>query len=96
MRPMFYAYPYQRACWDVHDQYILGDALLVAPVMQAGQERRRVYLPQGVKWIDAFNGNLHDGGVWVEYAANLETIPVFVRKDASDSSTLATQFMEAS
>ena len=80
------------ACWNVHDQYLFGDALLVAPVMEAGQETRRVYLPEGAQWIDAFNGDLHEGGVWIDQAVTLASIPVFVRKDAPDSSTLVTQF----
>lgn len=51
------------ACWAIDDQYLLGDDLLVAPVMN-DDGVRDVYLPRGA-WTDAWTGEVHEGGTWL-------------------------------
>lgn len=82
MRPMFYAYPDQPACWEMDDQYLFGPDLLVAPVLEAGQTSRTVYLPEGSAWIDAFSGARHAAGTRIEHTVSIDTLPVFVREGA--------------
>ena len=53
--------------------------LLVAPVLEPGARRRRVYLPAGARWVEAATGVEHAGGRWVEADAPLDVIPVFLR-----------------
>ena len=64
------------------DQYLFGPDILVAPILNAGQNQREVYLPEGVVWVDAFTGREHRGGQVTQMAAELESIPVFVRQRA--------------
>ncbi|MFK7693902.1 TIM-barrel domain-containing protein [Paenibacillus sp. HJGM_3] len=64
--------------WD--DQYMVGDALLVAPLF-TGESEREVLLPPGV-WYGLETGERYDGGQIVSIRAGLERIPVFV-KDGS-------------
>ena len=80
MRPMFVDFPDEQACWELDDQYMFGSDLLVAPVLEAGQTKRKVYLPAGVEWLDAWDGTLITGVGWVEVDSPLERIPVFWRK----------------
>ena len=47
MCPMFYEFPEQEICWDLKEQYMYGDSMLVAPILYEDTEERSVYLPQG-------------------------------------------------
>jgi alpha-glucosidase len=58
--------------------YMLGDNLLVASVVEEGARRRSVYLPAGRIWCDFWTGEWYPGGQTVTVAAPLERIPLFV------------------
>jgi alpha-D-xyloside xylohydrolase len=64
--------------WNIGDQWLLGDALLVAPIFDESN-RRAVYLPAGV-WTDWWTGERLSGGRWIAVTADLETLPLFVRE----------------
>jgi hypothetical protein len=59
-------------------QFMFGPALLVAPVLEAGARRRRLYLPKG-RWYDFWSDQPLVGGQWIEVDASLSRIPLFVR-----------------
>lgn len=80
MRTLFYTYPEDTACWEVEDEYLYGPDLLVAPVFQAGQRERQVYLPRGETWTELTTGKVCSGGRTVTAEAPLDTIPVFSRR----------------
>ena len=66
----------------VHDQYLLGPDLLVAPVLEPGAVTRRVVVPPG-RWDPLFvDGPGLQGPGEVEVLVTLEEIPVFVRAGA--------------
>ncbi|WP_043263321.1 glycoside hydrolase family 31 protein [Streptomyces sp. CT34] len=81
VRPLWWSAPRDRALRDCEDAFLLGDALLVAPVLEAGATRRAVRLPRG-RWYDTATGQAHEGPgrVWVE--APLSRIPVLARAGA--------------
>jgi alpha-D-xyloside xylohydrolase len=66
---------------DVKDQFMLGDALLVAP-MFTGDTARSVILPAG-KWYDFYTGALVGGGEIITAKPGLERIPLYVREGAT-------------
>lgn len=78
--------PIQRALGLAHpelgvhppDVYLLGDDLLVAPVVEAGATTRTLVLPEGT-WVDWFDGTVHEGGGEITVDAPLEKLPLFVR-----------------
>ena len=78
-RSMAMAYPADREAhaWDL--QYLLGPALLVAPIMQPGNEAR-VYLPKGDAWWDLNTGNRYEGGTTWTIQCGLDQYPVFGRE----------------
>jgi alpha-glucosidase len=78
MRPLFLAFPDDAATAGVQDQFMFGDSLLVAPVLEEGAVRRGVYLPAG-RWHDFWNGQAHDGPATVEVDAPLHKLPLFAR-----------------
>ncbi len=80
VRPLFWEFPDDPAAYGIGDQFLLGEELLVAPVLSEGATQRRVYLPAG-RWRawDA-PAEEHEGPVWLEsYPAPLARIPVFER-----------------
>lgn len=77
MRAMWYAFPNDKNCADLKDEYMFGDNYLVAPVTEAGAVSRRVYFPQGICWRDVDTGAEYSGGQLAEVDAPLERIPVF-------------------
>ena len=58
---------------------MFGPDLLIAPVVEKGCVKRKVYLPEGAVWKDACTGTIHEGGKTVEVDAPLERIPVFYK-----------------
>lgn len=66
--------------WNIGDQWLLGDALLVAPIFDESN-RRSVYLPAGM-WTDWWTGERLPGRRWIEVTANLGTLPLYVREGA--------------
>ncbi len=82
MRPLFFDFPGDAACWDAADSYMLGPDLLVAPVVEPGARSRGVHLPRGARWRCAWTGAEHDGGSTIEADAPLDRIPLFLRDGA--------------
>src|ERR1035438_40345 len=57
-------YPEDASTWSVDDQFLMGDALMVAPAF-AGEPVRSVYLPAG-DWYDSWSGKRHSGKQKIE------------------------------
>ena len=78
MRSMVLAFPKDRLAWPFEDQYMLGDTLWVAPVIQPGGEKQ-VYLPKG-GWYDYWTGKQIAGGQFLNTQSPLDRIPLYGRK----------------
>jgi alpha-glucosidase len=79
IRPTFYNFPDDEQCYADCDDFMLGESILVAPVVQMGERLRRVYLPAGPSaWINFHTGEKLAAGRFHEVAAGLETLPLFV------------------
>jgi hypothetical protein len=79
MRPLFVDFQDDPVCETVEDQFMFGPEVLVAPVLHQGQRERKVYLPVGADWTDAWSSKQYPGGQWIEVPAPLQTIPIFLR-----------------
>lgn len=82
MRPLALHWPADEDAVREDTQYLLGEGLMVAPVLRAGHRRRLVYLPAG-RWAEVFNlsefGAVHTGGQHVVANAPLHTLPMYLR-----------------
>ena len=81
MRAMVIEYENDPNVYGLEDQYMLGDSLLVAPMINEGAVSRNVYLPKG-KWLNWNTSEILEGGRVIEVKAPLNQIPLFV-KDGS-------------
>ncbi len=82
MRPLVYDFYRDEAVFNIGDEYMFGPDLLVAPVTEKGACSRRVYLPEGSVWKDAWTGETHKGKSWVTADAPIEQIPLYIRDNA--------------
>jgi alpha-glucosidase (family GH31 glycosyl hydrolase) len=78
MRGLFFEWPDEPRIWDHATQYLLGDDLLVAPVLEPRAESVEVFVPPG-EWLDAWTGELLCGPTVVSRHTPLDEIPVLVR-----------------
>lgn len=61
-------------------EFLLGDQILVAPVLHETHRTRDVYLPNG-NWIDGNSGEIYSGPKWLQnYNAPLDVLPYFIRQ----------------
>ena len=78
MRSMALAFPEDRLSWPFEEQYMLGDTLLVVPVLSPGG-KVSFYLPSG-RWFDIWQQVWVEGPGIFEQKVPLEFIPVFGRE----------------
>ncbi|MBN2472771.1 MAG: DUF5110 domain-containing protein, partial [Anaerolineae bacterium] len=63
---------------DCDDQYLHGDSLMLAPVVEQGAASRAVRFPAG-EWYDYWTGALQQGGETVTVEAPLHAVPLYAR-----------------
>ena len=81
-RPLAMHFENDRNTWAIHDQYMYGRDLLVAPVHKSAVKQWRAYLPAGETWIHLWSRKEYEGGQTVLVDAPFEQIPVFYRKNS--------------
>jgi alpha-glucosidase len=78
LRPLLLTFQDDADTHTLDDQFLCGDAFLVAPVIEEGAVRRSVYLPAGA-WYDFWTDEPFCGPARIEVEAPLERLPLFVR-----------------
>ena len=80
-RPLVLNYQDDPNTYNLDDEFMIGNDLLVAPVVKPDVTRRLVYLPKGT-WYDFWTNKKYEGGTMFTADAPLETVPMFVRAGA--------------
>jgi len=88
IRPMYYDYPKIEMAYEIKNQYMFGNDMIVAPIThplgvdENGNDNlfttQKVWLPEG-KWIEWNSGSLINGGKITERPFCLEDIPVYIK-----------------
>lgn len=79
MRTRFCEFPQDETCWELENEYMYGDRLLVAPVLETGSRARVVYLPEGASWKDVETDIVYEGGIFINKQVTLESMPLFLK-----------------
>ncbi|MCR5718030.1 MAG: alpha-xylosidase [Oscillospiraceae bacterium] len=80
MRAMVLRYPDDPAVPYLDRQYLLGDSLLCAPVMNA-EGTADVYLPAGI-WTDILTGEQYEGGRFYRRTCSFLQMPIYAAPDS--------------
>tara|TARA_B100001750_G_scaffold209354_1_gene189173 strand:- start:249240 stop:251657 length:2418 start_codon:yes stop_codon:yes gene_type:complete len=78
MRALVLDYQKDPNVYEITDQYMLGDNLMVCPVTTKGAQTRTVYLPEG-NWVDYWTGNTFSGKKFISVLCPLDKMPLFVK-----------------
>jgi alpha-glucosidase len=95
IRPTFFDFPDDPKCFEDSDDMMLGEALLVAAVVEPGATTRDVYLPAGARWFDWWSGEHFDGGETVARPAPYDRPPLFAREGCVVALNVAEQHFAA-
>lgn len=79
MRPMVMDFADDANIRSIKDQYMFGNAFLVAPVYRYGARSREVYFPKENVWYDFYSGEAISGCGVKTVEAPYERMPLFVR-----------------
>lgn len=80
--------------YGLETQFMLGDALLVAPILTENTYQKSVYLPKG-SWTNLLTGRTVTGGKKVTVKANLAQTPLFLNNASADAKALKKIFKGA-
>lgn len=81
LRPLVLNYDDDANVRNLNDEYMVGDRILVAPIVQQGQTVRSVYLPQG-DWLDLWSGVQYGGKNNIIVEAPIDKLPVFIKMNS--------------
>ena len=80
-RPMIMEYEKDMNLLNMREQFMLGENMIVAPVLYEGERSKTVYLPKG-SWFNYFTMEKLQGGKWYKLPCELDEILVFVKEGA--------------
>jgi len=93
LRPLYFHYPHDEQACDLDSEFLVGDALLSAPITEAGATSWSVYLPQG-QWFDFWDGTEYSGQTEIELATPLERWPLLVKGNSIIPTAPVVQYID--
>ena len=81
-RPLVVEFQNDKNVYEINDQFMVGQWLMVAPIVDQGKVSRDVYLPKNCNWYDFHTGQRFPGGTRILREAPLDTCPIYVREGA--------------
>ncbi len=81
MRALLLDFPQDSKVWNIFDQYLFGEDLLVAPIVTEGATKRTVYVPSG-KWVHIFTKEEFEGSREYTMEANVHEIIVLKKAES--------------
>ena len=84
IRPLLFNYQDDKNTYEINDEFLCGDNILVAPVVEQGARARTgISYQRRNKWIDYWTEEEHKGGQYIIKDAPLDTCPIFIKGEAS-------------
>jgi alpha-glucosidase len=79
MRPLVLHYENDPETHNLNDEFLVGESLLVAPVLEQGATKKMVYLPEG-NWFDYWTGEKISGKQYILRDAPLDVCPIYIKE----------------
>lgn len=79
MRPLVLHYPEDKNTYNLNDEFLFGENILVSPIVEQGKIFSAVYLPDG-QWIDYWTGEIFTGSSTIIKDAPLDICPIYVKR----------------
>ena len=96
VRHLFLHYPDDPNTHDIRYQFLLGEDLMVAPVLDKGAVSVDVYFPKRSAWVDLWTSkDVGTPGAWVKMPAPIGRPAAFARKGSPSAAALATYLKDA-
>lgn len=78
MRPLVLHYSSDKKVHEINYEFLFGENILVAPILQQGKKYRSVYLPKG-QWVDYWTKELIEGNQVMIKDTPLDTCPIYIK-----------------
>jgi len=92
MHPLFLQFPDDKQSWNIDSQYMLGDSLMIAPVVKKQNKKMHVWLPAG-KWQHIWSKKVYSStGIFIQISTPLGKPPVFINLNGESATELQDQF----
>ncbi|WP_416828720.1 glycoside hydrolase family 31 protein [Ectobacillus polymachus] len=79
MRPLFLEYPEDACTHNLNTQFMVGNNVIIAPILRPDCNHREVYLPNG-NWVNYWSEEVLAGKAHHLIKAPLEILPIFVKQ----------------
>ena len=78
MRPLVLHYPNDPEVRNMNNEFLAGENILVAPILEQGATKRMVYLPEGT-WYDYWTGEKFEGKQYILKDAPIDVCPMYIK-----------------
>lgn len=91
VRPLYLHYPTDTVTYTLQNEFLLGNDLLMAPVLTPNTNNIKVYFPDG-EWINIYTKKTITGRCWQTIAAPLGQPAVYVKRQSTCESLVFKSF----
>ncbi|MCL6217496.1 glycoside hydrolase family 31 protein [Zunongwangia pacifica] len=92
MRALVLDYQNDPNVYEITDQYLFGDSMMICPVTTKGAQTQVVYLPEG-EWTNYWTGEIFTGKQYLNVLCPIEEMPIFIKSGAIIPSQEVQQFV---
>jgi alpha-glucosidase len=79
MRQLVLHYEEDENTFNLNNEFLVGENILVAHVVEQGATKRMVYLPVGT-WVDYWTKKRYQGGNHIIVDARIDELPIFIKE----------------
>lgn len=79
MRPLVMHYQEDKMVQEISDEFLVGENILVSPVLEQGKNYKAVYLPRG-KWYDYWTKEVISGEKAIIKEAPIDVCPIYIKE----------------
>lgn len=92
MRPLVLHYSDDPEVRSLNGEFLVGEQILVAPVLEQGATKKLVYLPEGT-WYDYWTGEMFTGQQYILADAPIEVCPIYIKAGSIIPTYNVTQYV---